>query len=46
MAIIIEHLEGDDNLDDLNQQGLKYFVKQPMNQATTSKQPQYMELLN
>ncbi len=35
MAITIEHLEGDDHLNDLNQQGLKYFVQQPMNQATT-----------
>lgn len=46
MAITIEHLEGDDHLNDLNQQWLKYFVEQPMNQATTSKQPQYMEPLN
>jgi hypothetical protein len=35
MAITVEHLEGDGHFNDLNQQGLKYFVQQPMNQATT-----------
>ncbi len=35
MAITIEHLEGDDHHNDLNQQRQKHFLQQPMNQATT-----------
>jgi len=46
MAITIEHRKVDDHLNDLNQQGLKYFVEQLMNQTTISKQSLYMELLN